>query len=104
MVDSSKAERHLGHDPQVTLEEGLGRYIEWMRRIYGDEERRGGHDRLPGELQGEAGAGHRWRPGPSEPNLCKALIDLEAELVIILDNMDASYKWNIPSHPSRSLR
>lgn len=36
VVDSSKAERHLGHNPQVTLEEGLGRYIKWMRGIYGD--------------------------------------------------------------------
>lgn len=33
-------------------------------------------------------------------NLCKALADLGAELVIILDNMEASYKWNIPSHPA----
>ena len=33
-------------------------------------------------------------------NLCRALADLDAELVIILDNLEASYKWNIPSHPS----
>ena len=36
VVDSSKAERHLGHNPQVDLEEGLRRYIEWMKGIYGD--------------------------------------------------------------------
>ena len=33
-VDSSKAEQHLGHNPQVTLEEGLGRYIDWMKTVY----------------------------------------------------------------------
>ncbi len=33
-VDSSKAKQHLGHNPQVTLEEGLGRYIDWMKTVY----------------------------------------------------------------------
>ena len=36
IVDSSKAEKHLGHSPQVDLEEGLSRYIEWMKSVYGD--------------------------------------------------------------------
>ena len=35
LVDSSKAARDLGHDPQVQLEEGLAKYIEWMRSVYG---------------------------------------------------------------------
>jgi UDP-glucose 4-epimerase len=30
-------------------------------------------------------------------NLCKKLSDLDAKLIIILDNMSASYEWNIPS-------
>lgn len=30
-------------------------------------------------------------------NLCKALSDLNAKLVIILDDLSASYKWNTPS-------
>jgi nucleoside-diphosphate-sugar epimerase len=30
-------------------------------------------------------------------NLCKRLSDLDAGLIIILDNMSASYEWNIPS-------
>ncbi len=30
-------------------------------------------------------------------NLCKALADLNSKLVIILDDLSASYEWNIPS-------
>ena len=33
-------------------------------------------------------------------NLCRTLADLGAGLVIILDNLEASYQWNIPSQPS----
>ncbi len=33
-------------------------------------------------------------------NLCRALTDLEAGLVIILDDLSAAYEWNIPSGPS----
>jgi UDP-glucuronate 4-epimerase len=31
-ADISKARQLLGYDPQVTIEEGLGRYVEWFRR------------------------------------------------------------------------
>jgi dTDP-glucose 4,6-dehydratase len=34
-VDFSKARRDLKHDPQVSLEEGIARYIEWMKTVYG---------------------------------------------------------------------
>lgn len=34
-VDLSKAMRDLGHAPLVTLEEGIPRTIEWMKKIYG---------------------------------------------------------------------
>ena len=33
-------------------------------------------------------------------NLCRALSELEAGLVIILDDLSASYEWNIPSTPA----
>jgi len=33
-------------------------------------------------------------------NLTKALSDLEAKLVIVLDDLSASYEWNIPSVPN----
>ena len=33
-------------------------------------------------------------------NLCKALAKLEAGRIIILDDLSASYEWNIPSLPS----
>jgi len=33
-------------------------------------------------------------------NLVKALSETEAEMVIILDNLSASYKWNVPSLPN----
>jgi len=33
-VDLSKAIRDLGHDPKVTLEEGIPRTIEWMKSVY----------------------------------------------------------------------
>lgn len=34
-IDSSKAIRDLGHNPQVPLEDGLPRTIEWMKHHYG---------------------------------------------------------------------
>ena len=37
-VDVSKAERDLGHRPQVTLVEGLARTIDWMQHYYGAAE------------------------------------------------------------------
>lgn len=33
-------------------------------------------------------------------NLCKALSDLQAKMIIILDDLSASYEWNIPSEPN----
>lgn len=33
-VDFSKARRDLKHDPRVPIEEGIPRYIEWMRKTY----------------------------------------------------------------------
>ena len=33
-------------------------------------------------------------------NLCKALSDLRAKMIIILDDLSASYEWNIPSEPN----
>jgi dTDP-glucose 4,6-dehydratase len=33
-MDFSKARRDLNHDPQITLEEGLPKTIDWMKRIY----------------------------------------------------------------------
>ena len=33
-------------------------------------------------------------------NLCRALANLEAARIIILDDLSASYEWNIPSTPS----
>ena len=35
-VDVSKAIRDLGHDPKVTLEEGIPRTAEWMKVVYGE--------------------------------------------------------------------
>jgi dTDP-glucose 4,6-dehydratase len=35
IVDFSKARRDLKHDPQVAIREGVRRYVEWMRKIYG---------------------------------------------------------------------
>lgn len=32
--DISKAVRDLGHDPRITLDEGLPRTLEWMREVY----------------------------------------------------------------------
>jgi dTDP-glucose 4,6-dehydratase len=34
-MDFSKAIRDLGHDPRVSLEEGIPKTIEWMRKLYG---------------------------------------------------------------------
>jgi len=44
VVDMSKAERDLRHDPKIGLEEGIARYVEWMRDAYGarDEVSAGG--------------------------------------------------------------
>jgi dTDP-glucose 4,6-dehydratase len=36
IVDMSRAERDLKHDPGIDLEEGIGRYVRWMRATYGD--------------------------------------------------------------------
>jgi len=33
--DISKARKRLGHDPRITLEEGVPKTIEWMRGVYG---------------------------------------------------------------------
>ncbi|HXU61011.1 MAG TPA: NAD(P)-dependent oxidoreductase [Polyangia bacterium] len=33
-LDTAKAARVLGHRPRVSLEDGLGRTIAWMRRVY----------------------------------------------------------------------
>jgi len=33
-VDFSKARRDLKHDPKVSIEEGIPRYIEWMKKVY----------------------------------------------------------------------
>ena len=33
-VEMHKARRDLKHNPQVSLEEGVGRYIEWMKKAY----------------------------------------------------------------------
>ena len=33
--DISKAEREFGHNPEITLEEGVPKTIEWMKKIYG---------------------------------------------------------------------
>jgi dTDP-glucose 4,6-dehydratase len=34
-VDFSKARRDLKHDPKIPIEEGIPRYIEWMKKVYG---------------------------------------------------------------------
>lgn len=34
-MDFSKIRRDLKHDPQVSLEEGIPRTIDWMKRVYG---------------------------------------------------------------------
>jgi dTDP-glucose 4,6-dehydratase len=33
--DISKAKAQFGHNPRITLEEGIPRTIEWMRTAYG---------------------------------------------------------------------
>jgi dTDP-glucose 4,6-dehydratase len=33
-IDYSKARRDLGHDPRIALEEGIPKYIEWMKSVY----------------------------------------------------------------------
>ena len=33
-IDMSKAVKDLGHSPKVTLEEGIPKTIEWMRKVY----------------------------------------------------------------------
>ena len=37
-VNVDKAIRDLGHDPKVTLEEGIPLTVEWMKRVYGLED------------------------------------------------------------------
>jgi len=32
--DISKAARDFGHDPAITLEEGIPRTVDWMRAVY----------------------------------------------------------------------
>jgi len=34
-MDFSKIRRDFGHDPKVTLEEGIPRTIDWMKKEYG---------------------------------------------------------------------
>ena len=34
-MDFSKARRDLNHDPQIPLEEGIPKAVEWMERLYG---------------------------------------------------------------------
>ena len=34
-MDFSKARKDLNHDPKVTLEEGIPKTIDWMKRVYG---------------------------------------------------------------------
>jgi len=34
-MDFSKARRDLNHDPEVPLEKGIPRTIEWMKKAYG---------------------------------------------------------------------
>jgi dTDP-glucose 4,6-dehydratase len=41
-VDNSKAVRDLGHTDTVTLEEGVRRTVDWMRRVYIPSESRSG--------------------------------------------------------------
>jgi dTDP-glucose 4,6-dehydratase len=36
-IECSKAVKDLGHDPKVTLEEGIRRTVEWMRYKYNTE-------------------------------------------------------------------
>lgn len=44
-VDFSKSIRDLGHDPQVTLEAGLEKYIRWMKKVYHAKEEARRYDR-----------------------------------------------------------
>ena len=36
-MDFSKARRDLSHDPQILIEEGVSRTIEWMKGVYGSK-------------------------------------------------------------------
>ena len=36
-MDFSKAVRDLGHDPEVTPEEGIRRTVEWMKKVYTEQ-------------------------------------------------------------------
>ncbi len=36
-MDFSKSRRDLAHDPKVTLEEGIPKTIEWMKKVYSSE-------------------------------------------------------------------
>lgn len=33
--DITRAKKQFGHDPNITLEEGVPRTIEWMKEVYG---------------------------------------------------------------------
>jgi dTDP-glucose 4,6-dehydratase len=37
IADISKAERDLGFNPKVSLREGIGATVEWMKKVYGNE-------------------------------------------------------------------
>jgi len=34
-IDFAKARRDLNHDPKTSLEEGIPKAIDWMKRVYG---------------------------------------------------------------------
>jgi len=34
VIDFSKARRDLGHDPQIDIQMGIRRYVEWMKAVY----------------------------------------------------------------------
>jgi dTDP-glucose 4,6-dehydratase len=35
IVDCTKARRDLQHDPQIDIREGIRRYVDWARPVYG---------------------------------------------------------------------
>ncbi len=37
IVDYSKSRRDLKHEARIDLRDGLGRYIQWMKKVYADE-------------------------------------------------------------------
>ncbi len=36
VVDFSKARRDLAHDPKIDIRDGIRRYVEWARKVYGE--------------------------------------------------------------------